>query len=141
MYNHRDIMLSSHTLCTVKSTCQKYFGVQRKTQERHNKLWSCSIKLCYGYRNIPLVQNNQFSGLHPFSCILNRIHFGNQVDEAQKSNDFYCSTLSVYSLKIWFLYSGGQQRRVSLAAAMVHSPELLILDEPTVGVDPVLRQK
>lgn len=36
--------------------------------------------------------------------------------------------------------SGGQQRRVSLAAAMVHSPELLILDEPTVGVDPVLRQ-
>jgi len=35
--------------------------------------------------------------------------------------------------------SGGQKHRISLAASMVHSPELLFLDEPTVGVDPVLR--
>lgn len=35
--------------------------------------------------------------------------------------------------------SGGQQRRVSLACALIHRPPLMILDEPTVGVDPLLR--
>jgi ABC-2 type transport system ATP-binding protein len=58
-----------------------------------------------------------------------------EVDEAVAAVD-----LASHRDQVVGRLSGGQRSRASLAVALLGSPSLLVLDEPTVGLDPVLRR-
>jgi ABC-2 type transport system ATP-binding protein len=59
-----------------------------------------------------------------------------RIEEALRAVDLLGRRTSVVNT-----LSGGMRTRVSIAATFLHHPSLLLLDEPTVGVDPVLRHE
>jgi len=97
-----------------------------------------SLRKCIGYlpENAPLLlELTPQSYLENLASLYGIDHIG-----STEKVKVACQLQNVWQRKI-FTLSKGFRQRVALAAAVIHDPEILILDEPTVGLDPLQIQQ
>ena len=83
------------------------------------------------YQDLTVAENLQF-----FATL-----FGTTVDEGYESIKAIYSQIERFSDRKAGALSGGMKQKLALSCALVHSPSVLFLDEPTTGVDPVSRKE
>jgi ABC-2 type transport system ATP-binding protein len=83
----------------------------------------------------------QAAALYPGLSVEENVRFFGAINGAEEGVKEALELVELYERRrsVVSTLSGGMRQRLSLACALVHKPQLLLLDEPTVGVDPQLR--
>jgi ABC-type multidrug transport system, ATPase component len=83
----------------------------------------------------------QAAALYPGLSVEENVRFFAAINDAEEGVKDALELVKLYDRRdsVVSTVSGGMRQRCSLACALVHKPQLLLLDEPTVGVDPQLR--
>ena len=133
--------------CGKTTTVRLLTGIYKPTSGEvdvlgvHPKNFNARMRSRIGYMPQQFV-------LYPDLTILENLNFAaslyglgvfNRIKRINKMLDFV--ELKEHKNKLTRKLSGGMQRRLSLAATLIHDPEVIFLDEPTAGIDPILREK
>ena len=95
--------------------------------------------------NVPVLRHigymTQQAALYPALSVEENVEFFAAINGAEGGVQAALELVQLYERRgsVVSELSGGMRQRCSLACALVHKPELLLLDEPTVGIDPQLR--
>jgi ABC-2 type transport system ATP-binding protein len=95
--------------------------------------------------NVPVLRHvgymTQAAALYPALSVEENVRFFAAINGAEEGVKDALDLVQLWDRRasVVATLSGGMRTRCSLACAIVHGPELLLLDEPTVGVDPELR--
>ncbi len=128
------------------TTIRLLTGIARPTQGKVTVLGKDPVKFSHG-RRARLGYMPQLFVLYPHLTVWENLNFaasiyGMGLFRGKKlKNVLEFVELYEHRYKLVRDISGGMQRRLSLAATLVHDPDLIFLDEPTAGIDPVLRRK